>query len=144
MTYPAHIILRYRLEQALIKDDLSVGDLPAAWNQGMKDLLGLDVTNDRLGCLQDIHWYDGAFGYFPCYSLGAMIAAQLFDSAKKTNPDILPAIERGDFTPLLSWLRAHVHEMASSLSTQEIVEKATGKKLDPAIFKKHLADRYLG
>lgn len=144
VTYPAHIILRYRLEQALVKGDLPLADLPMAWNNGMKELLGLDVPEDRLGCLQDIHWFDGAFGYFPCYSLGAMIAAQLFDAAKRANANLLAGIQKGDFLELRNWLKANIHEKASSHSTQEIVAMASGQKLNPEIFKKHLRERYLG
>ena len=144
VTYPAHVILRYRLEQALVGGDLSVADLPAAWNEGFKKLLGLVVTNDRDGCLQDIHWFDGAFGYFPCYSLGAMTAAQIFAAAVAAKPEIPAAIGKGDFAPLRSWLAEHVHGLASSLSTPEIVAKATGKPLDSNIFKAHLRRRYLG
>lgn len=144
VTYPAHVILRYRLEQALIKGDLTLKDLPGAWNDGMKQLLGLTVTNDREGCLQDIHWFDGAFGYFPCYSLGAMTAAQFFDAALGDVPDIPAAIETGDFTPLVGWLRTHVHGRGSSLTTPEIVRQATGRPLDAGIFRRHLERRYLG
>jgi len=144
VTYPAHVILRYRLEQALISGDLKLPDLPAAWNEGMKQLLGLTVTNDREGCLQDIHWFDGAFGYFPCYSLGAMTAAQFFASATAVEPGIPAAIEKGDFGPLIGWLRTHVHALGSSLSSPEIIKAATGRPLDAGIFRRHLERRYLG
>lgn len=143
VTYPAHVILRYRLEQAMISGDLKLADLPGAWNAGMKQLLGLTVANDRDGCLQDIHWFDGAIGYFPCYSLGAMIAAQLFAAAVKADPGIPGAIGRGDFEPLFAWLRPHVHALGSSLTTAEIVTRATGKPLDAGIFRQHLERRYL-
>lgn len=144
VTYPAHVILRYRLEQALIAGDLTLGDLPGAWNDGMKQLLGLTVTNDRDGCLQDIHWFDGLFGYFPCYSLGAMTAAQFFAAALRDEPSIPAAIEKGDFAPLIGWLRTHVHGRGSSLTTPEIVKAATGQPLNAGIFREHLERRYLG
>ncbi|MDY0871386.1 carboxypeptidase M32 [Dongia rigui] len=144
VTYPAHVILRYRLEQALIGGDLKLVDLPGAWNEGMQQLLGLTVTNDREGCLQDIHWFDGAFGYFPCYSLGAMTAAQFFAAATAAEPGIPAAIEQGDFRPLIGWLRTHVHARASSLSSPDIIKAATGRPLDAGIFRQHLARRYLG
>jgi carboxypeptidase Taq len=144
VTYPAHVILRYRLERALIDGTLALPDLPAAWNAGMQELVGITPPDDRLGCLQDIHWYDGAFGYFPTYTLGAMIAAQLFDAAKRADPAILPGIERGDFAPLLVWLRRNVHGKGSFLSTAELVEQATGRPLDAAIYERHLQTRYLG
>ncbi|GAB2176149.1 carboxypeptidase M32 [Dongia sp. agr-C8] len=143
VTYPAHVILRYRLEQALVKGDLQVADIPGAWNEGMQSLLGIKPQSDREGCLQDIHWFDGAVGYFPCYSLGAMTAAQLYAAACKANPDIPAAIARGDFAPLMAWLRPNVHERASSLTTREIVTAATGRPLDVEVFKAHLQRRYL-
>jgi carboxypeptidase Taq len=143
VTYPAHVILRYRLEQAMIAGDLAIADLPGAWNDGMKQLLGLTPPSDREGCLQDIHWYEGIFGYFPCYSLGAMTAAQLYGAACKAEPGIPAAIAKGDFAPLMTWLRANVHGLASSLPTREIVARATGRPLDISVFKQHLERRYL-
>lgn len=143
VTYPAHVILRYRLEQALIADELKVADIPAAWNEGMKALLGIVPPSDREGCLQDIHWFDGGIGYFPCYSLGAMTAAQLYDAACKADPAIPGAIGKGDFGPLMSWLRPNVHERGSSMTTAEIVTAATGRPLDVEVFKTHLKRRYL-
>jgi carboxypeptidase Taq len=144
VTYPAHVILRYRLERALIAGDLVLADVPAAWNDGMKALIGAVPPDDRLGCLQDIHWYDGLFGYFPTYTLGAMIAAQLFDAAKRADAAILPGIAKGDFAPLLAWLRENVHGKGSFLSRGEIIEAATGRPLDAAIYRRHLERRYLG
>ena len=86
VTYPAHVILRYRLEKALIAGEMELAELPGEWNEGLKELLGITPPDDRLGCLQDIHWYDGAWGYFPTYTLGAMTAAQLFAAAKSSKP----------------------------------------------------------
>ncbi|MFC3695252.1 carboxypeptidase M32 [Chenggangzhangella methanolivorans] len=144
VTYPAHVILRYRLERAMIAGDLALADLPGAWNDGMKELLGVTPPNDRLGCLQDIHWPSGGWGYFPTYTLGAMTAAQLFDAATKADPDILPAIGRGDFSPLVAWLRANVHGQGSLYETDELLTRATGRPLDAGVFKAHLKRRYLG
>ena len=143
VTYPAHVILRYRLEKALIGGDMKLGDLPAAWNEGMKKLLGIVPPSDREGCLQDIHWYDGAWGYFPTYTLGAMTAAQLFDAACRARPEIPGAIGKGDFAPLLAWLRANVHGQGSRLPARDLLTAATGRPLDPAVFKAHLERRYL-
>ena len=143
VTYPAHVILRYRLERALIAGDMELDDLPAAWNAGMKELLGIVPPSDREGCLQDIHWYDGAWGYFPTYTLGAMTAAQLFDAACRAKPEIPQAIGKGDFAPLLTWLRENVHGHGSRLSNRELLTRATGRPLDPAVFKRHLETRYL-
>jgi carboxypeptidase Taq len=143
VTYPAHVILRYRLEQAMIAGDLVPADLPGAWTEGLQQLLGIAPTNDREGCLQDIHWYDGVWGYFPTYTLGALIAAQLFEAAREAIPDVLEAIAQGEFAPVLGWLRKRVHVKGSLLSTAELVESATGRPLGTASFERHLHDRYL-
>ena len=143
VTYPAHVILRYRLERALSAGELDLAELPAAWSEGMERLLAVTPPDDRDGCLQDIHWYDGAWGYFPTYTLGAMTAAQLFDAAKRAVPGLLDAVERGDFAPLLEWLRANVHGLGSRFSTRELMVRATGRSLDAAIFEGHLRARYL-
>jgi carboxypeptidase Taq len=144
VTYPAHIILRYRLEKALIADQMPLAELPAAWNAGMRDLLGVTPPNDRVGCLQDIHWPSGGWGYFPTYTLGAMTAAQIFDAACTAEPDILPAIGRGEFAPLVSWLRTQIHSQGSLYQTDELLTRATGRPLDAEVFKAHLRRRYAG
>ncbi len=145
VTYLAHVIIRYQLEHSLITGQLSVADLPAAWGEAMTRLLCVTPPNDRLGCLQDIHWYTGAFGYFPSYILGAMIAAQLFDAACRADTTILPGLTSGDFTPLLTWLRSHVHAHGSFfLSADDLLRAATGTPLDAALFKAHLMRRYIG
>ena len=143
MTYPAHVILRFQLEQALIAGDLVVADLPGAWNDGLHDLLGVRPANDREGCLQDIHWYDGAFGYFPSYTLGAMAAAQLMQAARVAEPTIGDALAEGSLAPLLGWLRRHVHAQGSLMGFEALLTQATGGPLDPAAFEQHLASRYL-
>jgi carboxypeptidase Taq len=142
VTYPLHVILRYRLEKALLDDRLEVADLPGAWNDAMQDLLGLTPPDDSLGCLQDIHWPIGAIGYFPCYTLGAIMAAQLFDTAKGAEPDIMPALERGDFSSLLAWLRANIHEQGSLMDMPELLTRATGRPLELQPFLDHLRARY--
>ena len=144
MTYPLHVILRYRLERAIVGGDLTLADLPAAWNDGMRDLLGIVPDSDRTGCLQDIHWYDGAFGYFPSYTLGAMTAAQMFAAATKADPAIRPAIARGDFKPLYAWLRPNVHAQGCRYETPDLIERATGAPLSVDPFLTHLESRYLG
>ena len=143
MTYPAHVILRFRLEQALVEGQLAVTDLPDAWNEGFRELLGLVPPDDARGCLQDIHWYDGAFGYFPSYTLGAMAAAQLMAAARRAVPGLDDALGRGELAPLLTWLRENVHGKGSLLDFNELLRAATGKPLDPADFEAHLTQRYL-
>jgi carboxypeptidase Taq len=143
ITYPAHVILRFRLERALIGGTLEVADLPAAWNEGMRAMLGITPPDDAKGCLQDIHWHDGAFGYFPSYTLGAMAAAQLMKAARAAVPGLDSALGEGDMAPLLGWLRTHVHGQGSLLGFQDLLRAATGKPLDPADFIEHLTARYL-
>ena len=143
VTYPAHILLRYELETAMIAGDLAVGDLPGAFNAGMAELLGLEVPNDRLGCLQDIHWPGGSFGYFPTYTLGAMMAAQLFEAACRAEPKIPADLGKGDFARLVSWLRQSVHGKASLLTTEELLVAATGRPLHADTFRSHLRRRYI-
>jgi carboxypeptidase Taq len=143
ITYPLHVILRTRLERALLVDDLAVADLPDAWNAGMRDLLGVVPPDDAMGCLQDIHWFDGAIGYFPTYTLGALAAAQLFQAALRADPGIPAAIAAGDFAPLRTWLGTHVHGRGSSASTDEILRDATGSALGTEAFLAHLRARYL-
>jgi carboxypeptidase Taq len=142
VTYPAHVILRYRLERALLAGDLAPAELPGAWNEGMREQLGIIPPDDRLGVLQDIHWYDGAFGYFPTYTLGAMAAAQLFAAACEQRPEIPEALTRGDFAPLMSWLGAKVHGQGSLLSTDELLQAATGQPLEERAFEAHVKTRY--
>jgi carboxypeptidase Taq len=143
VTYPAHAILRYRLERAMLAGDLHPADLPGAWADAMREMLGVAPDTDREGCLQDIHWYDGNWGYFPTYTLGALIAAQLFEAVRRDVPGLMQAIAKGEFAPLLGWARERVHSKGSLLSTAELVEAATGRPLGTASFERHLRDRYL-
>jgi carboxypeptidase Taq len=143
LTYPAHVILRCRLEKALIEGSLSVACLPAAWAEGMRSLLGITPPDDAQGCLQDIHWHDGAFGYFPSYTLGAMAAAQLMRAARREMPELDEALAQGEMLPLMGWLREKVHGQGSRLGFQDLLRHATGKPLDPQDFIDHLTERYL-
>jgi carboxypeptidase Taq len=144
VTYPLHIILRYRLEQAMLSGDLDLADLPGAWNDGMHELLGITPLDDRLGCLQDVHWPSGSFGYFPTYTLGAMAAAQFYRAAHRDMPDLEDDIAAGKLAPLVSWLRTHVHGQGSCRPADELLSRATGEPLNPEIFLEHLHARYLG
>ena len=143
VTYPFHIILRYRLEKLLINGELKVEDLPSAWREGMQELLGIDPPDDGAGCLQDIHWYGGDFGYFPTYTLGALTGAQMFSAATEQNTDILPSIGLGDFKPLYDWLGPKVHSLGCSLPAFSLIEQATRAPLSTKAFKRHLRERYL-
>jgi len=142
MTYPAHVILRFRLERAMIAGDLAVRDLPGAWAEGLQKLLGITPPDDRRGCLQDIHWYDGLFGYFPSYTLGAMAAAQLMAAARAALPDLDHALGRGDLAPLVQWLGTNVHGLGSRLGFGDLIHQATGRPFDVTAFEVHLRARY--
>jgi carboxypeptidase Taq len=142
VTYPLHIVLRYRLEQDLVGGRLAVADLPEAWHAGMTGLLGIAPPDDGVGCLQDIHWPAGAFGYFPSYSLGALLSAQLFQSAERAVPDLHADLAKGEFGALLGWLRIHVHGRARSVPFDTLVAEATGSPLGTEAFLEHLDRRY--
>lgn len=143
VTYPMHVILRYRLEKAMLAGDLSIKDLPGAWNDQMQKLLGICPQSDGLGCLQDIHWPSGAIGYFPTYTMGALAAAQIFQAAFEGVEKLQAQIRTGDFSGLVKWLRKNIHELGSSKSTNEILVAATGNPMQTEAFKSHLKSRYL-
>lgn len=145
-TYPLHVILRFELEQALIAGELDPADLPGAWNERVVADLGLAAPPDRLGCLQDIHWFDGAFGYFPTYTLGALAAAQLFQAAKREigAADLSAALAKGDYAPLAGWMGRHVHGLGRLYpSSDDLIAAATGAPLSTEAFEAHIRERYL-
>lgn len=145
VTYPLHVILRFEIEQALIEGRLEVEDLPDAWHEKMSTYLKLETRGDFAnGCLQDVHWPAGLFGYFPTYTLGAMTAAQLFASATQAIADLPGLISKGDFAPLLGWLRENVHSKGKFSNYNDLMVAATGRKLEVAPFRQHLESRYLG
>lgn len=144
VTYPAHVILRYRLERAMVEGKLEVKDLPAAWMDGMRELIGVTPPSNRLGCLQDIHWYFGAFGYFPAYALGAFIAAQMADKMKRDIPDVLAQVAAGNVGAFTGWLKDNVQAKACLLTPPDLIKDATGEKFSTYYFKKHVTERYLG
>ncbi|CAH1528908.1 Metal-dependent carboxypeptidase [Vibrio harveyi] len=144
LTYPAHVILRYEIERDLMNGIIKHTDVPELWNEKMKAYLGLSTEgNFKNGCMQDIHWTDGAFGYFPSYTLGAMYAAQ-FMAAMKQTVDVDGAIRSGDLSPIFTWLSDNIWSKGSLLSTDDLVSQATGDVLNAKHFKAHLESRYLG
>jgi carboxypeptidase Taq len=142
VTYGLHIILRFELEADLISGRLPVKDLSAAWNAKMKELLGAEPPDDRSGCLQDVHWSAGLFGYFPSYALGNLYAAQLWSSVKKGMPDLERRIESGDLASLLGWLRMNIHEPGAIYRPDELIRRVTGSSLDPKHFVAYLSEKY--
>jgi carboxypeptidase Taq len=145
VTYPAHVLLRYDIERALIEGEVEVDDIPALWDAGMASLLGLDTRgNFRDGPMQDVHWAVGLFGYFPCYSLGAMYAAQWLATLRREQPDLDATLMAGDFSQVLEWLRSRIWQQGSRWTTDELALQASGEVLNPEHFHRHLRARYLG
>jgi carboxypeptidase Taq len=143
VTYSLHVILRYEIEKDLINGHIQVQDVPKIWNEKMKEYLGVDITDDAKGCLQDVHWAAGAMGYFPTYSLGAIYACQIFEAAQADLEGLDDDIAAGRFTRLKEWLRVKVHESGSyHPSGDELMVAVTGKALDPQIFLRYLRNKY--
>ena len=144
LTYPLHIILRYEIERPLIEGEIEPDDIPALWDEKMSALLGVDTRGDyRNGCMQDVHWSEALFGYFPTYTLGAMYAAQWFAAIRKLHPDLDAKIAAGDLDPVFDWLRANIWSQGRRWETEELVRRASGEALNPAHFRRHLESRYL-
>jgi carboxypeptidase Taq len=139
LTYPLHIILRFELELALIEGELDVAELPDAWRAGMRRLLGVEVGSDALGCLQDVHWGAGAFGYFPSYALGCLIAAQLWEAMEAEIGPRGDELREGMVAPIQQWLGENVHRHGRRLDTIELVERATGRGLEIEPFLRYVS-----
>lgn len=140
-TYDLHILLRFKLERALLAGELQVADVPATWNAEFEKLFGFRPPSDTDGCLQDIHWSMGGLGYFATYSLGNINAAQLFQTAQQ-DPSVSTSFAKGDFLPLLTWMQKNIHQHGSTLFPQDLMEKATGSKTDPTAYLAHLKNRF--
>ncbi len=141
-TYNLHVILRFEIELDLIENRLAPRDVPEAWNAKMKRFLDVDVPDDAHGCLQDIHWAHGAFGYFPTYALGNLYAAQFMEKILLDIPDLWEHIAAGSFAPLLCWLREHVHRYNRRKLPSEILMAATGAELDHKPFLNYLDKKF--
>ena len=143
-TYPLHVILRFEIEQELVTGRLAAKDVPELWDAKMKEYLGLSTAgNFKDGPMQDVHWPSGAFGYFPSYTLGAMMAAQQWTAVERAMPDAAQEISRGNFSGINDWRRKNIWSKASMLSTPEIMRQATGEPLNARYFEEHLRRRYL-
>jgi carboxypeptidase Taq len=144
VTYPMHVILRFELERALIERQLEPDDVPVFWTEKMRAYLGLDTEGNYAdGCLQDIHWTDGSFGYFPSYTLGALYAAQYFATIRANVPDLDARVAKGDLAPIFNWFETNIWSQASRWETKELIERATGAPLSTSHFERHLRARYL-
>jgi len=143
LTYPVHIMLRYDLEKRILDGSLPVRDLPEAWKEGLDERLGLRPANDAEGCLQDVHWAVGSFGYFPSYALGGFIAAQLYETLRGKLESFDVDTAAGRFAGLFEWLRQNVHGVGASVSSQQLIKNATGKALSAAPWLRYAEAKYL-
>jgi len=137
-TYNLHIAARFELERRLVRGDLSVAELPGVWDDTYEDLLGIRPANAAEGVLQDIHWGMGALGYFPTYTLGNLIDAQLYEAAERELGDLAVAFEEGEFGALLGWLRDRIHRHGSFLRADELVRNATGEAIGTGAFLRRI------
>jgi len=144
VTYGLHIVLRFELEQGLLEGRVKVPALPELWAAKMKEYLGVTPPNDRAGVLQDVHWSCGYFGYFPSYALGNLYAAQLFKAASASLPGLERNLGRGDASGLLEWLRERVHRHGKIITSGELLERTTGKPLDPGSYLEYLYRKFGG
>jgi carboxypeptidase Taq len=142
LTYHMHIVVRFEIERDLIRGDIDVEDVPEIWNDKYEEYLGVRPDTDAEGCLQDIHWSHGDFGYFPTYSLGSVLAAQLFDTAEDEIPDLDEKVREGDFEPLHDWLTENVHQHGSRYTTDELVREATGEDYNADYFLDYVTSKY--
>jgi len=142
VTYNLHIMLRYEIEKAVIEGSLAVDDIPAAWNEKAQSYLGITPPDDALGCLQDVHWSHGSFGYFPTYTLGNLYAAQFYAQAKKEIAGLEDKVSRGELLPLRNWLNEKIHRVGRSENAAEIVERVCGGPLDASHFVAYLTQKY--
>ena len=141
-TYSLHIILRFELEQELLSGDLSTADLPEAWNARFKEYLGLDVPEDRLGVLQDVHWSSGSFGYFPTYALGNVIGLQIWEVVRGELPDLDEQLARGEFEPLHEWLRDRIYRHGRKFTPPELLERLVGGGMDAGPYLRYLREKF--
>ncbi|MDX9954588.1 MAG: carboxypeptidase M32 [Anaerolineae bacterium] len=142
VTYNMHIFVRFELEQALLAGTLAVKDVPEAWNAKYQDYLGITPRNDAEGCLQDVHWCSGLVGYFPTYALGNLIGAQLYRRMKADLPDAETGFARGEFLPLLAWMRGHVHGHGAKFTAAELLERELGEEISAQPLLEYMRDRY--
>ncbi len=142
VTYNMHIFVRFELEQALLSGALAVKDVPEAWNAKYQDYLGITPRNDAEGCLQDVHWCSGLVGYFPTYALGNLIAAQLYHRMKADLPGVEEAFARGEFLPLLTWMRQHVHNHGAKFTAAELLTRELGEEISAQPLLEYMRNRY--
>ncbi len=144
LTYHFHVMIRYEVEKQLIDGTLAVKDIPGFWNEKYKTYLGVNVPDDKRGCLQDIHWSHGSFGYFPTYSLGSLYAAQFFKHIQKKYPGLTALINKGNYNDIHQWLQTNVYQYGRMYTSGELCNKATGETLQQSYLLAYLTDKYAG
>lgn len=142
LSYHFHVYIRYQLEKKLLDQSLSTYDIPAFWNEQYQKLLGVTVPNDKKGCLQDVHWSHGSFGYFPTYSLGSLYAAQFYAAANLQLNGLETELEKGTSVSLLQWLRQNVHQKGRFYTSGQLCKEITGTTLEVNYFVNYLLDKY--
>lgn len=142
LTYHFHVMIRYELEKKLVEGSLHAADIPSFWNEHYKKYLGVEVPGDKQGCLQDVHWSHGSFGYFATYSIGSLYAAQLYAAIKKSNPLLENEIQKGNNSNVLTWLRQHIHKYGRYYSSGELCRQATGELLNSQYFIDYATKKY--
>ncbi|MCD6344638.1 MAG: carboxypeptidase M32, partial [Anaerolineae bacterium] len=143
VTYNLHIFVRFELEQAMVDGSLQVEDIPDAWNAKYEEYLGITPRNDAEGCLQDVHWSHGTIGYFPTYTLGNLISAQLYRRAKQDLPGLEAGFAEGNFHSLLQWLREHVHVHGAKFTAAELLERELGEEISAQPLLDYMRERYM-
>ncbi len=142
LTYNLHIMVRYEIEKGIFSGEIEVKDLPRIWQEKLEDYLGVTPPNDTLGVLQDVHWSQGSFGYFPSYSLGNLYAAQLLNTIKKELPNFYQLIETGQFSVIREWLRVNIHQYGKLYTPGELIVKVTGEELNAKYLVDYLEEKY--
>ncbi|HVG42035.1 MAG TPA: hypothetical protein VM888_10535, partial [Chitinophagaceae bacterium] len=142
ITYHFHVYIRYELEKKLIDGSLKTNDIPQFWNEQYKNLLNVMVPDDKNGCLQDVHWSHGSFGYFPTYSLGSFYATQFYGAAIASGKEVETGLSSGNFKPLLHWLRTNIHARGRYFTSDELCKTVTGRALDISGFTNYLLEKY--
>lgn len=142
LTYHFHVFIRYELEKKLFEGTLNTADIPAYWNEMYLKYMGIKVTDDRNGCLQDVHWSHGSFGYFPTYSLGSLYAAQFYHYINIAVPNLEADLEKGITNKILQWLQQYIYPSGRKYTSSELCMKVTGEALNASYFKDHLLQKF--
>jgi len=142
LSYHFHVMIRYEIEKQIINEEIKVSDVPAIWNEQYRDVLGIVPSDDLHGCLQDVHWSHGSFGYFATYSIGSLYAAQFFHKIQENNPALSDQLSQGDSSPVWNWLQKNIYPFGKTFNSEELCEKATGEKLNSRYFTNYARKKF--